>query len=180
MTEFDAMMRWWAEREVIVPSGDADTTIAWLSTQTPDVWHCVAATWNYDSGDRVIAWILAQPECDQGTAARIFYALGDSNWLWEVVAQSELAQDESHLCHVILQNWDGYAKTGLKRDWTFSESLMDKMNAAGKAGVLGHPALWAILNYEGHGEPESIYQSDDGKVVHSLAYWAAQNGIVID
>ncbi len=54
--------------------------ISWLKNQRPEVWHIVAADWNWDDGIEPLKWIAQQPECDGGTVRSIFWTsyLSDS------------------------------------------------------------------------------------------------------
>jgi hypothetical protein len=49
--------------------------LQWVRTQSSDTWHIVVREWDYNvnSYDTALSWILEQPECDAGTAARFFF-----------------------------------------------------------------------------------------------------------
>ena len=52
-----------------------DEFLRWVQAQTPDTWHLVMFGWEYDddSYNSALSWILDQPQCDVGTAARFFF-----------------------------------------------------------------------------------------------------------
>jgi hypothetical protein len=47
--------------------------LSWLPDQTPAVWHQIAMSWNWGDGIEPLDWIVAQPNCDKGTAQTIFW-----------------------------------------------------------------------------------------------------------
>ena len=52
-----------------------DQFLHWVQAQRPDTWHLVMFGWEYDddSYNSALSWILDQPQCDVGTAARFFF-----------------------------------------------------------------------------------------------------------
>jgi hypothetical protein len=63
-----------------LPDGPTDDElIGWLRLAGADDWHRSALTWNWDNDFGPIAWIIAQPECDAGTAISLF-ALGEPGY----------------------------------------------------------------------------------------------------
>lgn len=44
------------------------TAIDVLRQMTPDDWHEIALTWNWDAGVEALDWITSQPTCDRATA----------------------------------------------------------------------------------------------------------------
>lgn len=52
-----------------------DEFLQWIRAQTPDTWHLIVFGWEYDddSFNSALSWILDQPQCDVGTAARFFF-----------------------------------------------------------------------------------------------------------
>lgn len=55
-----------------------DRLIEWLGRADPAEWHCAALTWNWDDGLGPLRWIIAQPNCDAGTAIHLFAAADPS------------------------------------------------------------------------------------------------------
>src|SRR5579859_2705680 len=53
---------------------EIDIFLAWLKENGPDEWHRWAINWNWDHGTEIFEWIVAQPNCDKGTALSIYYA----------------------------------------------------------------------------------------------------------
>src|SRR5271155_3928056 len=52
---------------------EIDIFLAWLQESGPDEWHRWAVDWNWDHGTELFWWIIAQPNCDRGTALSIYY-----------------------------------------------------------------------------------------------------------
>lgn len=48
----------------------------YLKTASPEDWHQVAWSWNYDSGTEPLEWIVSQPNCSKGTALLIYWTAG--------------------------------------------------------------------------------------------------------
>jgi hypothetical protein len=46
--------------------------LGWLQENGPDEWHRWAISWNWDHGTGLFEWIIAQPNCDRGTALSIY------------------------------------------------------------------------------------------------------------
>ena len=58
---------------------DPDRVIEWLKLQTPDTWHAVSESHNYDSSVEPLLWIVQQPEVDLGTLVNLF-SIDAENW----------------------------------------------------------------------------------------------------
>jgi len=54
---------------------EIDIFLAWLEENGPDEWHRWAINWNWDHGTDLFRWIVAQPNCDKGTALSIYYGM---------------------------------------------------------------------------------------------------------
>ena len=50
-----------------------DLFLAWLQENGPDEWHRWAIGLNWDYGTELFEWIVAQPNCDRGTALSVYY-----------------------------------------------------------------------------------------------------------
>ncbi len=176
MTEFDALMQYWTDPEVLViPAGETDRIIEWLGQQTPNTWHKAVMTWNYDYGDKVLSWILQQDSCDRGTAARIFLDEGFGHWLGD----KDLANDENHVCLIALDNWHRYTAGALKHGMTVSEADHSKVQDVADWPEYANLPLAEIIGYEGTRDARSKYGSEDGKIVIAFDYWLKEKGIEI-
>jgi hypothetical protein len=51
-----------------------DRLIEWLGGAGPAAYHRCALDWNWDDGLKVLRWIIAQPDCDSGTAIHLLAA----------------------------------------------------------------------------------------------------------
>ncbi|SFU13938.1 protein of unknown function [Pseudovibrio denitrificans] len=181
MDQMDVLYKWWADPEaLIVPAGETDQIIEWLAQQTPDTWHQVVMSWNYDYGDRVLSWILAQENCDQGTAARIFLVEGVGYWLWDVLADVNVANDKTNVCRLVLDNWHRYTSAELKPEYKdIPDQLIESLKKIDDDHYLSSTPFKEIMAYEGTREPSSKYASDDGKIVIALDHWMEAKGIEI-
>lgn len=179
MDQMEMMMEYWGDPDVlIVPAGETDQIIEWLKGQTPDTWHQVVMRWNYDYGDKVLAWILDQDACDRGTAARVFLVEGCGHWLWEALSEEGAKPDPSHVCRIVLRNWHSY-KTGEFNghyDDGVPEALLDLAAKNGESSECAGTPYKEILAYEGRRAPNSKYESEDGKIVIAMDYWMKEKG----
>lgn len=182
MVHMDALFQYWADPDhCIIPAGQTDRIIAWLEQQTPDTWHKVVMNWNYDHGDAVLSWILTQPACDKGTAARVFRIEGLGHWLAEVLADPAKADDTTHVCRIVLDNWHRYSAGELSPgaeevpDW-----LQKRLAENAGADIVANTPLHAVLAYKGTRDAVSEFASEDGKIVVDFDHWAKANGIVTD
>jgi hypothetical protein len=50
-----------------------DLFLAWLQENGPDEWHRWAVGLNWGYGTELFEWIVAQPNCDRGTALSVYY-----------------------------------------------------------------------------------------------------------
>lgn len=48
----------------------------YLAQTTPEDWHQVAWSWNWDAGTAQMQWIIRQPNCDRGTALLVCWYAG--------------------------------------------------------------------------------------------------------
>jgi hypothetical protein len=177
MDKMGVLMKWWADPErVIIPAGETDRIIDWLSHQSPETWHQVVLSWNYDYGDRVLTWILTQEQCDKGTAARVFLVEGLGHWLGD----ENLANNASHVCRVVLDHWHRYQTNDLKHGMKVPEDSRKWWAEADRVERLyGNSPVNEILNFEGTRDASSKFTADDGKIVIALEYWMEENGIEI-
>lgn len=178
MNKMDALQKWWADPEVVVvPARQTEQIIEWLGQQSPDTWHQVVMTWNYDYGDKVLSWILAQENCDRGTAARIFLVEGVGHWLWDAFGDKNNANDETHVCNIVLRNWSRYKSGELKHGYDIPDQMLELVQKKGGMGFLKNYPLQEIMGYEGSREAVSQYGSEDGKIVVALDFWMKAKGI---
>jgi Domain of unknown function (DUF4274) len=60
---------------------NAEAMIDRLTDKDPDVWSEVSRHLNWDNSERVLDWIVSQPQCDKANAAFIFWG---ANPLWHL------------------------------------------------------------------------------------------------
>jgi hypothetical protein len=177
MNLFDAYNLWWADpSNLIIPAGKTEEILDWLTRQTPDTWHQVASSWNYDWQDDAVAWILEQDACDKGTAAQVFRVLGGGYWLTEVFNDPAKYDDEGALCKIILKNWHRYKSGELKPIAEVPAFVMKMVEEKGDAPPFKNTPLKEIMTYSGTRGSESMYGSEDGKIVVTLDYWMESKG----
>lgn len=176
MNKMDALFKYWEDPSyIVVESGKPELIIDWLSLQTPDTWHRVVMTWNYDYGDKVLAWVLQQENCDKGTAARVFDVEGLGHWLWD----AELATDKNHLCSIILDNWERYSSGELYHYPQDQKKLLELVHKCiGDKRYAGTPIL-DVASYSGFRAAQSMFESQDGKIVVAFDHWVKMKGIDI-
>lgn len=135
MDKMDAMFEYWADPDyVIIPERQDEIIVDWLKEQTPDTWHRVASTWNYDHKNLPLVWILNQENCDRGTAAQVFGVEGAAEWLHEQVNGVTSRYGDDHLCSVVLRNWHRYATGELKPAFSWPDDLAKLVQKAPQAG----------------------------------------------
>lgn len=47
--------------------------LRYLPQYSPEMWHQIAMSWNWDNGYDVLRWIISQPICDKGTALLLYW-----------------------------------------------------------------------------------------------------------
>jgi hypothetical protein len=87
-----------------------DSLIEWLGRGGPADFHRCALTWNWDDGLEVLRWIIAQPNCDAGTAIHLLAAADAFEFRnFESVAAIEAADfydmDLVHFMIEICERW---------------------------------------------------------------------------
>lgn len=180
MDHFDALMKYWQDPSyIIIPDGETDEIIAWLQNQTPDTWHNVVLSWNYDNGDKVLTWILNQEDCDRGTAAQVFLVEGVGHWLFDGWANAEAPLDDSHVCVVALKNWSRYKTGEFKHRQSVTEAEIEKAIGQTHRAALDRQTVEDILRFQGTRDAVSEFGSQDGKIVVDFNHWLAENGISI-
>lgn len=99
--------------------GESGRLWRWLETAGPDDWHALACFWNYDRGDRPMAWIASQRDCDRATAQQIFW---DNMASLEYPPSSPLGPAWTRggweLAHLIIGRWrrEDYCRAELASD----------------------------------------------------------------
>ncbi|MFW2541431.1 DUF4274 domain-containing protein [Primorskyibacter sp. 2E107] len=176
-----AMAKYWAAPDtLVVEAGDPAAMIAWLEKQDVDTWHRVVQSWNYDSGDAVLRWILSRPECDRGTAAQVFLVEGLGHWINGVAADPRKFDDENHICRVVLDHWSHYEQGVLKpHEEHLPAALMARITALYDRPPFEGTAFRAIMEYQGERDAVSKYASEDGKIMVDFNYWAKVNGVTV-
>lgn len=60
----------------------------YMAEATPEDWHQVAWSWNWDAGTEPLQWIIRQPNCDRGTALLIYWHAGP-RWMAQYASRDE-------------------------------------------------------------------------------------------
>lgn len=176
MEKMDALFKYWEDPSyIIINARENDKIIEWLSKQSPETWHCVVMTWNYDYEDKVLSWILKQERCDKGTAARVFDIEGCGHWL----GNKSLSQDPNHLCSIVLDNWTRYQSGEFRHDPQDEKAILERVKKHMADGLyLGTPIL-EVATYVGSRDAVSEFEAQDGKIVVAFDHWIKSNGIEI-
>ena len=74
--------------------------LAWLQQAGPAEWHCCAATWNWDQDLATLRWIIAQPDCDAGTAITLF-ARGEPSYYAQYPTMAALEADSGYMMDTV-------------------------------------------------------------------------------
>lgn len=176
MKKMDALFKYWEDPScVIVPVGQTEKIIRWLSQQTPETWHCVAMTWNYDYNDKVLSWILQQDRCDKGTAARIFDVEGVGHW----IGDKSLADSQNHLCSIVLRNWNRYQTGKFHHEPQDRALIQERVRKSMADGLYAGTPILDVAQYSGTRKAVSEFESEDGKIVVAFDHWVQTNGIEI-
>ena len=175
MNKMDALYKYWEDPSyIVVESGQPDLTINWLSQQTPDTWHRVVTTWNYDHENKVLSWVLKQNNCDKGTAANVFCIEG--------LADDYLARKDSRLCSTILERWGRYSSGELYHEPKNSgdqKVLIERVQNYVASGLYEEKPILDVAKYSGSRAAVSKFESQDGKIVVAFDHWLKTNGIEI-
>lgn len=176
MKKMDALFKYWEDPNyIIIEAGQPEKIIDWLSQQTPDTWHRVVMTWNYDYEDRVLSWILQQENCDKGTAARVFDIESLGHWL----GNAKLAENENHLCSIILKNWERYSTGEFRHNPQNEKMLLEKVRKHVENGLYANTPILGVAQYSGSRDAQSEFESQDGRIVVAFDHWVRTNGIEI-
>lgn len=176
MKKMDALFKYWEDPNyVIVKAGQPDAVIDWLNKQTPETWHLVVMTWNYDHEDKVLSWILNQENCDKGTAARIFDVEGLGHWLGD----EKLARNPNHLCSIVLNNWNQYRSGEFRHSPQDGKLILERAQKHMADGLYVGTPILEVAQYEGSHDAASEFEAEDGKIVVAFDHWAKINGIEI-
>ncbi len=81
----------------------AQAMIDWLSDKEPDVWFDVTTSLNWDNSERVLAWIVSQPQCDKANAALVLWGC-DPEYYARNSATAK-SSDGFRLLDMVLRNW---------------------------------------------------------------------------
>jgi hypothetical protein len=160
-------------------SSEPEDFLRWIKVQTPDTWHVIVESWDYNDGDRddVIEWIFDQPNCDLGTAAQFFFTAGLANE--EPEKLSPLYRRSWHLMKRIADNWQVgfYVRNELQHsvepsDMTHYDELVARREAEGR------PLRWKVPGPKarrfGARRPVSAYWYEHGHLKLGFAAWKRQ------
>lgn len=176
MKKMDALFEYWKDPDyIVVPAGQSDAIVEWLSQQTRETWHRVIMTWNYDYGCEVLSWVLDQQDCDKGTAARIFDVEGLGHWIWD----EGLATDRDHVCSIVLKNWERYRTGEFCHHPHDRERLLEQVRIQMGRGLFTNTPILDVAQYSGSREAVSEFESEDGNIVVAFDHWVRTNGIEI-
>lgn len=169
----DQFQLWETEGKVGVSS---DQLQDWMAKQSPDTWHKIAMSWQYDCEATPLLWMVNQPACDFGTACQIFGTEGH-NWMTNPTWQ-ELDHDSYRtswkMCDKIIERWHANSfptselkpATGVMKTHKLMES---RHKDAGRSLTWVVPEH--VYQYEGSREAQSQYASHDGQIYWDFDFW---------
>ncbi|HEX4183054.1 MAG TPA: DUF4274 domain-containing protein [Caulobacteraceae bacterium] len=154
---------------------EIDIFLAWLQENGPDEWHRWATSWNWDHGTELFEWIVAQPNCDKGTALSIYYGAQPEFYTRyasiEEAQADALDQEAIALMMRICEMWrqDAYPtyaylpSEGVVEELARGEEVLLAIAAAAPWDVPDGLATAGI-----RGEPNSFERAIDGVPVEML------------
>jgi Domain of unknown function (DUF4274) len=92
--------------------------IDWLADKDPDVWFEVTQHLNWDSAERVLDWIVSQPQCDKANAAFIFWGANPLWYLPRIGTAEHRDYGGFALIEKILKSWKARFYTRAELAWT--------------------------------------------------------------
>jgi Domain of unknown function (DUF4274) len=107
-----------------------------LEKASPDDWHCVAATYNWDDDLRVLYWIVSQPECDKATALCVFWNGEPTGYDFENDTQI-MGQDPYAVEPMLKYIVQRFNTTGYSR----SEIIFDTVTSRGLSNLSAYASL---------------------------------------
>ncbi|CAN7520207.1 DUF4274 domain-containing protein [Bradyrhizobium sp. LjRoot220] len=157
-------------------SSEPEDFLRWIKVQTPDTWHVIVESWDYNAGDRddVIEWIFEQPNCDLGTAAQSFFTVGLADEEPEKLSPGY--RRSWHLMKRIADNWQNgfYVRNELQHSvepshMKYYDELIARRNAEGR------PLPWKVPGPNarrfGARRPDSAYFYEHGHLKLGFAVW---------
>ena len=84
------------------------TLASWLKDKDPDVWFVITDYLNWDNSQRVVKWIVKQPQCDKANAAKVFWAATPGFFACEIASGKGVpgwAGESWSIIEIILANW---------------------------------------------------------------------------
>lgn len=71
---------WYKEAKVGMPN-----MLDWLKQKTPEEWHLATIWTSYDGDQKILAWVIDQPECEISTAIEIFWQGAPADQLKDIL-----------------------------------------------------------------------------------------------
>lgn len=155
----------------------AQGMIDWLRGQSPDVWHDAASNLNWDNAERVLDWVVSQPNCDKATAARIFWAANPLYYMRALATAEWRSEQHLRLVTKIIRNWkSGFYK---RADLVWREDhrvdyRLTRENLGGSDPLAIPPELLAPWKGRNPFVPEAA------KPENNLVLWELYSGLGTD
>ncbi len=182
--ENELLQRWLVEGKIEMSDQEF---LEWLPNQSPDTWHAIVRNWNWDYGSAPLLQIISQPQCDLGTAFRIFF-VDAQNWpdvLDYSQWQNASYQDAWYTCALIAKRWRENSfhnkdfwlegERGPYESWTNGFRKKEKaLVDQGKYPSFIVPDY--VYAYQGNRDCISDFTWMEGCLMHSFDSWKRQNG----
>jgi hypothetical protein len=163
----------YAETDEDDETDHAQAMIDWLGDKDPDGWFEVSHHLNWDSSERVLDWIVSQPQCDKANAAFIFWGANPLWYLPRIGTPEHRDYGGFALIEKILKNWKAGFYTRAELAWT--EDNRDKYQRV-LAGIWGKrdplaipPALLAPWTGRKPKVPKAL-RAENNQVLNRLFY----------
>jgi hypothetical protein len=159
-------------------STECEDFLRWIKVRTPDTWHVIVSGWDHNCDDRddVIEWILDQPNCDVGTAAKFFFT----------AAVGFVGQNPEELSPCYRRKWlqtkraaenwqrGHYARSDLD-PWVESSDMKYYDDAVARLAAEGRPLPWKVPGPQtrrfGARQPDSAYHYEHGYLKLKFEVW---------
>jgi Domain of unknown function (DUF4274) len=177
--ERDKLRDQWRNCPTARLSTEPNDLLRWVQVQTPDTWHELIESWNYNNGGRlnsVLGWIIDQPNCDLSTAAKFFFTCAIGLADQEPSSLDSWYRGDWELMKRVADNWSRglYSQAELRlgvdaSDIRYYDDLVEQRNERGQ------PLAWKIPDPQsrrfGTRSHVSAYHFEHGHLSLSFATW---------
>ncbi|MEQ1492857.1 MAG: hypothetical protein ABL932_20115 [Terricaulis sp.] len=152
---------------------EAETLLGLIEQMSPDDWHEIALTWDWNWGTSELEWITKQRECDRATAVFVLCSGSPGD-----VARQRARRDEDEIAPFI-RDLAARVEGGFYQNAAFGLALPMRQRLAFEAELATARATgtspWQIptelISYEGPRPHEPRYAVSDGRAHFAYSFW---------